>query len=497
MSRREAMPAGPAGGDPSAGPGQGGAYKWWVLATISVWTLMGTMDSSIVTISLPTLTKVFHTDTSTVLWVTLAAQLTVIGILVTVGRVGDMLGRKRVYTLGLGIYTCGLALCSLAQGIVPLILFRVLQGLGSAMSLALGNAILVGAFPSRERGKALGILEAVVGTGLMTGPALGGFILEFLGWRAIFYLRIPLGLLGCALALVVLKEQAPGEPQGRLDLRGAAALFVGLSTLILGINQGPARGWGSPLVLGLEATAAVCLAAFLLIEKRAPHPVVDLGLFRSRPFAVANAGMVLYATGTVSVSFLVPFYLIHALGVSPAKAGLTLITVPLVMLVLSPGTGWLSDRIGARPLMTAGLACQCLGLFLLSQLTLESSVTQVVLFLGVGGLGSGLFWTPTYAFIMGAAPLHQLGAVSALIPTLRNIGHATGLAVAGAVFAAQQAAHLPEAASGLPSAAVVAGFQGALLAMAGLALLALALSVLGGSGARAEGAAGGAEPRKP
>jgi EmrB/QacA subfamily drug resistance transporter len=360
--------------------------------------------------------------------------------------------------------------------------------------MALGNAILISAFPSNERGKALGLLETVVGTGLMLGPALGGVLLDTLGWRAVFYLRIPVGVAACGLAWAALREQPARGPRGRLDLWGTLTLSVGLSAFILGINQGHRWGWGSAQVLALEAVAAATLAAFLFVERRVQQPVVDLSLFRSRPFAVANSLTALYALGTVSVSFLMPFYLISALGLAPSRAGLVLITVPLALLVLSPGSGWLSDKIGARRLITAGLGCQCLSLFLLSRLTLESSITHAVLVLSIGGVGSGLFWTPIYSFIMGAAPSGRLGTVSALIPTLRGIGHTTGLATAGAVFAAQRAAHLSRASPALAPAqaeagAVVAGFQGAVLLMAAFALLGLILSFFGRVAPREQGAA--------
>ena len=468
-------------------PGALGPNKWWVLATVCTATLMGTMDASIVTISFPALTRVFDTTPSVVVWVALAYQLTVTGTLLTIGRAADIIGRKKVFVTGLLVFTLGLVLCPLSQGILQLIGFRVVQALGAAMTVALGNAILAASFSQEERGRALGLLEAVVGIGLMSGPAVGGILLDTLGWQAIFYLRIPLGIGACIMALLVLREQPRDGPRDRMDLMGSTTLFLGLSSLILAVNQGQGQGWTSPMVIALGIVAVLSLGLFFSIELRAAQPVIDLSLFRVRRFAVTNALLLTSSLAAIAVPFVLPFYLIEALGLSASRSGLVIMTVPLMLFLLSPVSGALSDRFGPRLLITAGLATQSLGYFLLSARGADSAVLSVWPLLILVGLGGGLFSTPNVSALMSAAPRERMGSVSALMPTVRNIGHALGLAMSGAVFASVRSGYLENASTGLAAralevSAIAAGYRGAFIVAGFIALAALAISLLLGPG---------------
>ena len=211
------------------------------------------MDASIVNISLPALVDVFDTGLSTVIWVLLAYMLTIAGLMLPLGKAGDTLGRKRVYTLGFALFTLGLALCALSQNITQLIIFRVIQGVGAAMIVAIGTAIVTATFPPQERGKAIGIMGTAVGLGLLSGPALGGWFIDTFGWRSIFYLRLPVSILGMAMAWVILREDNSSKSSKGFDFWGATTLFIGLASLLFALNQGQPRGWSSPLVLGFGA----------------------------------------------------------------------------------------------------------------------------------------------------------------------------------------------------------------------------------------------------
>ena len=494
---------------PAGTVGGAGAYKWWALATVCTATVMATMDTSIVTISFPALTRVFDTSISVVIWLALAYQLTVVGIMLTMGRIADILGTKKVYLAGALVFTLGLTLCALAQDVFQLIGFRVLQGIGGAMTTALGSAIIAASFPQSERGKALGLLEAAVGVGLMSGPAVGGLLLDTLGWRAIFYLRIPMGLASIFMALLALKEQPRIRPRESIDPWGSATLFLGLTSLILVINQGQGLGWTSPLVLILGVVSLTTLSLFFTIERRVERPIVDLGLFRNRTFAVTNFLLLLSSMAAVSIPFLLPFYLIEAVGVSASRSGLIIVILPMMLFLLSPLSGALSDRIGVRLLSTLGLGLQSLGLFLLGTLGVGSSMLCIGLFLGIVGLGGGLFSTPNVSALIGAAPRERLSSVSALMPTVRNIGHGVGLAVAGAVFAARRASYLRGTPTGVApglvaASGVVAGHQDALLVMGSVMLGALVVSLFrgrdreaghgGGEASSLGGQAGGRRP---
>lgn len=448
--------------------------KWAAFLVVSTGTILSTMDASGLNVALPALGRIFRASPETVLWVVLAHGLSYTGFTLIAGRMADLAGRKRVYTAGLLIFTLGLALCSTAQAFWQLVAYRVLQGVGGAMLVSNSNAIITGTFPNGERGKALGLLESVVGVGLMSGPVVAGVLLDVLDWRAIFYVRIPLALIGIVLAWSVLRETVRTGARPRFDVWGASLLLAGLICLMLAINQGPRAGWQSSWILGLTGAAVGSLALFLLVQARAREPVVDLALFRNRTFSAYTAGLLTFFIPLGAVLFLLPFDLMHGLGFTASRAGLFLTVVPLLMFILSPATGILSDWIGSRRVTTAGLTCTLGGLILLSRLGTSASAFQAVMGLGVLGVGAGLFLTPSYSAVLRATPPDRLGTASALIATLRNVGLSLGQASAATLFAMRQAAHEASLPSSLESlertrVGLMLGFQDTMLVLAAVA----------------------------
>jgi len=416
-------------------------YKWLALLTVAIGTFMGTLDASIVNISFPRLTQVFETEPSVVMWVSVAYLLVSVGLMLTLGRIGDTFGRKRVYILGFTVFTLGLVLCSLSQSIVQLILARVVQAIGSAMTVALSTAIVTAVFPNEERGKALGILGGVVSSGLLSGPVLGGLILDALDWSAIFYVRVPVGIIGVIMALILLKEQREAETGMKFDLGGAATLFGGLSCLLLFFNFGGRLGFTSPLAIILVASAVVLLALFIVFERRAPQPIVDLNLFRNQLFAAGNISLIIMFVAISANTFLMPFFLIDGLGHSASRTGLIFATISFTALIVGPVSGWLSDKVGSRILCTVGIALICTAIFLLSRLTAESSEVDVIIRLVIQGIGSGMFSSPNNSSIMGSVPRDKLSTGSAMIATVRQIGMSCGIAIAGTIFTSREAFH--------------------------------------------------------
>lgn len=402
---------------------------------------MGTLDASIVNISFPRLTKVLETELSVVLWVTVVYLLVSTGLMLILGRIGDIFGRKKVYILGFILFTVGLILCSLSQSILQLILSRVVQGVGAAMTMALGTAIVTAAFPDQERGRALGILGAVLSAGILTGPVLGGFLLDTLDWRSIFYTRVPVGIIGLAMAWILLKEQRASNISLKLDLWGAATLFGSLSCLLLFFNLGGRWGFLSPPVLILAGSTVILLALFIVQERRTEPPVVDLNLFKNRLFAGGNISLGVMALTLSAQILLMPFYLIDGVGYSALETGLFLAAASVITLVLAPLSGWLSDKVGSRLLCTVGMTLLCLALFLFSGLGTESSGADILLRLVVFGIGLGMFISPNSSSIMGAVPKDRLGTASALMNTVRQIGMSSGTAIAGAIFTSRQFFH--------------------------------------------------------
>jgi EmrB/QacA subfamily drug resistance transporter len=408
--------------------------KWLVLAAVGVGTFMSALDGSVVNTTLPLIRRAFGSDVATVEWVVTIYLLVVSGLLLSFGRLGDLRGHKVMYVSGFAVFVGSSALCGLAPSVESLVAFRAVQALGAAMLFANGPAILTGNFPAAQRGQALGLQATMTYLGLTAGPALGGFLAGRFGWRSVFYINVPVGVLALALSARFIPRDRPAERSGRFDVAGAGAFLLGLMTLLLALNQGHDWGWTSAPVLGLLAAAAAFGSIFVAIESRVASPMLDLRLFSSRIFSTSTASAVLNYICLYSIAFLMPFYLIQGRGLGPAQAGLILTAQPLVMAVAAPLSGTLSDRIGSRLLSTAGMAILGIGLLLLARLGSESSFGQVAGALVVVGIGIGIFISPNTSALMGAAPRNRQGIAAGVLATARNVGMVLGVGLAGAIF---------------------------------------------------------------
>ena len=415
-----------------------GHYKWLVLLTVSIGTFVGSLDGSITNIAYPRLTEVFNTDPSVILWVSVVYLLASISLMLSFGRLGDLIGRKRVFMLGLIIFTIGLVLCSFSQTITQLLLSRAFQGAGTAMVLGLGIAIVTAVFPEQQRGRALGIFGAVFHAGLLLGPLLGGFLLDTLGWQSLFYTRVPIGLIGLIMAWLIIKEQKISDTSPKFDLWGAVTLFGALIALLLLVNLGGRIGLTSLPVILLAVVTIALFIIFIIIERRTDQPTVDLDLFRNLHFASGSTSMIVMAIAMATVVFLMPFYLIRGLGETAWLAGVIMATTSLTILLLSPPCGWISDKIGPGLLRIIGTSIVCFAFFLLSRLGGDTGITSIVLMLAMIGIGLGLFDPSTNSYIMGSVPNDRLGTASAMISTSRQTGIAVGTAITGTVFANRQ-----------------------------------------------------------
>jgi len=353
------------------------------------------------------------------------------------------------------------------------------------MTIALGAAIVTAAFPSEERGKALGILGITISTGLLIGPVLGGFLLDILDWRAIFYTRIPIGIIGLVMAWLLLKEQKSPDTHLKFDLWGTVTLFGSLSCLLLFFNLGGRLGFVSLPALLLAGSTVILLTLFLMVERKVNQPIVDLSLFKNRLFATGNITLGIIYVSIAGYALLVPFYLIDGLGRSASEAGLLIATVPLTSLVIGPLSGWLSDKIGSRPLCIVGTTILCLGLFLLSRLGIESSNTAIVLGLVGIGIGSGMFQAPNSSSIMGSVQRDRISTASAMIATVRQMGMSNGIAIMGAIFTIRQLFHTTQLTQDtlnpqmLQRLSLIGGFQDALLVAAIACSIGILTSLIG------------------
>lgn len=410
------------------------AQKWLVLLAVGIGTFMSALDSSVVNVILPVIRDYFHDDTAAVEWVVVIYLLVVSGLLLTFGRLGDLRGNKRIYLTGFLFFLGASALCGLASSTEMLVISRGLQALGAAMLFANSPAILTKSFPAAQRGQALGMQATMTYLGLTAGPSLGGWLAQTYGWRAVFYINVPIGILAFILSLVNIPAEKIENRTERFDVPGAALFSAGLVLLMFGLNQGSSWGWGSPAVIGSLAGAAALLGVFLWVEARSPAPMLDLSLFGIRVFSASTASAVLNYICMYHILFLMPFYLLQGRGLSPAQAGLLLTAQPIVMALAAPISGSLSDRIGSRLLAPLGMGILAAGLLLLSFIGPQTPYPVIALYLAVAGLGTGIFISPNTSALMGSAPRQRQGIASGILATARNVGMVLGVGLAGAVL---------------------------------------------------------------
>jgi len=411
------------------------AGKWTVLAIVAVGVFMSTLDSSIVNISLPAIARYFGVALSgAVEWIVIAYLVVIAAVLLTIGRLADLLGRKPIWACGLVIFTLGSAICGAAPSLGLLVAARAFQGFGAALLFAVSPAMLTTAFPPSERGRALGLNAVVVALGVSAGPTIGGILTEPLTWHAIFYVNVPLGIAGTIATFRLLTERRR-HGRARFDPAGALLLAVGLASLTLGLSFGQEWGWSSPRLSASLAVAAGALATLVLVEMRVAGPIVTIGLLKNRVFASANVSLVLSFLALFAVSFMLPFYLEQLRGFSTEESGFLLTPLPLTIAVIAPISGSLADHIGTRWLAATGLAIACTGLVLISQLNTSSTVPDIIWRLVVTGFGQALFQSPNNSALMGAASAGQQGSAAGFLATGRVVGQSLSVAVAGAVFA--------------------------------------------------------------
>ncbi len=454
--------------------------KWYVFAGVAMGIFLSTIDGSIVNVALPTLVQELDAHLATVEWVVLAYLLALGTLMLSMGRLGDMIGKKPVYLVGFVIFTLGSVLCGLAPNVYWLVGFRVVQAVGGAMIMALGMAIVTESFPPSERGRALGVTGSMVSIGIVLGPTLGGLILDALSWHWIFFVNLPVGIVGTLMVMRFVPARKPAGRQ-RFDLAGALTFFAGMLAMLLALTLGQQMGFDDGRVVLLLAGGAMAAAAFVVVERRASQPMLDLRLFRNRLFSINLASGWLLFVSLSGTTFLIPFFLQGVLGYEPRQVGLLMATVPLAVGVVSPLSGALSDRVGTRPITVVGLAMVMVGFWAVSTVTTDmTSLGYVVRFLPVG-IGLGTFQSPNNSAVMGAVPRERLGVASGLLSITRIVGQTTGIAVLSAMWAGQVLVHygapLPEGANSAPAAAQVAGLHDVSLVIVGLIGFGLALSV--------------------
>jgi EmrB/QacA subfamily drug resistance transporter len=453
-----------------------GLGRWLVLFSITTGTFMANVDSTAVTVALPTMAREFGVRLDALQWVLSAYLLTITAVLPLFGRLADMVGRARILNGGLVLFVAGSLVVALAPTFPVLVASRALQGIGASMFMAtvMGTAVIT--FPPGQRGRVLGLIGSIVAAGTLIGPPLGGLLTEAFGWRAIFLINLPIGLLGAVgTFLFVPRDRGTGGGRRALDLPGAVLFAAFVAALLLGLGRGPALGWASAPVLGLLAAAAVLVALFVLRERRTDRPLVDLGLLRRRVFGLGVLASFVYFLLTVLPPFLYPLYLQEVLGWSTGTTGLVMALQAAAMLFVSPLSGWWSDRVGSRRPALLALVLLLLGLAGSALLGAEPRPWLIGALLVLLGVGPGMFNSPNNSAIMGDVARERIGTANGILSTTRNLGRAVGVAV---VALGYQLFAGTSATTDVPPGTLLAGFRGVFLVGAVLAAGALAAVAL-------------------
>ncbi len=410
--------------------------KWITLAAVSFGLFMIMLDNTVVNVALPTMERDLHVSISQLEWVVIAYALTFASLLITGGKLADLYGRRRIFVIGLAIFTLSSLACGLAPSAGFLIGARAVQGIGAALMNPATLSIIVATFPPKQRGQAIGIWAGVSALALAIGPLGGGLIVENLNWNWIFFINIPVGILGIIVSQFAIRESRDTSAEQSIDVPGLVTSVGFLFALSYALVEGNSHGWTSPEILGLFATAAVLLVAFIVVEKRQRLAMLDLSLFKIGSFTGANVVAMLVSLSMFGVFFFVSLYIQNILGYSATQAGAAFLPMVTLIILIAPVAGRLSDRVGSRWLMGAGMTLLGFSLLLYERVTVHSTFWTLLPSMILGGIGMAMTMSPMTSAAMGSVPVDKAGVGSGVLNSFRQVGGSLGIAVMGAIVAA-------------------------------------------------------------
>jgi EmrB/QacA subfamily drug resistance transporter len=445
--------------------------KWWTLGAVSFGLFMIMLDNTVVNVALPAIERDLGAGLSELEWIVSGYALTFAALMLTGGKLADLLGRRRVFVAGLAVFSGASLACALAPSAGFLIGARVVQGAGAALMNPATLSIISATFPPRQRGTAIGIWAGVSALALAIGPLVGGLLTEQIGWSSIFYLNVPIGVIAVAASFLMIDESRDTREDQRPDVPGQLTSALGLFALTYALIEANGYGWGSARIVGAFAVAAVALVAFVLLERHQRAPMVDLGLFRNATFAGANVVLLLVALAMFGVFFFVSLYMQNVLGFSPVGAGAAFLPMTALIIVIAPLAGRLSDRLGSRWLLAGGMTLLAAQLLYFSRLGVHDGFWNLAPGMLLGGLGMPAVMAPASAAALSGVPVDRAGVGSAVLNSSRQLGGSMGIALMGAIMAHEIGGRqTPEAfVHGLSVALVVASFvalAGAVVAVA-------------------------------
>ncbi|ANN48954.1 hypothetical protein A6F53_06750 [Levilactobacillus brevis] len=406
------------------------AIRWWVLACIGIMTFMDDLDASIVNVALPVINRALAINMGVAELIVSVYLITICVFLLPFGRLGDTFGKVRVFKWGMWLFVLGSLGCGLSPNIISLLLCRLIQGLGAAMTMSTNNGIITESFPINERGRALGWIGSFVALGMIAGPGIGGLLLSFLPWESIFWINVPIGLLLMGLGHAVLTTETGSDDRPVFDWLGSGLIGIGISGFFGYLYAGQQLGYGQPLLMGLLAVAIIATLVFILYEIKCQQPLLDLKIFRKTDFTVGVGTALLVFVANNFYMVLTPFYLENAKVIGASVAGLIMMILPVVQVLMAPIAGRIADNQGPFKLCLTGLLIILsaqVGFVLINQ---QTPLTLVGGLIGLLGLGNALFQSPNNALIMGAVEQTQLGVAGSVNALSRNIGMVLGNALA-------------------------------------------------------------------
>ena len=409
--------------------------KWWTLAAVAFGLFMIMLDNTVVNVALPTMEKDLHVTVSSLEWIVTAYALTFAAMMITGGKLADMYGRRRIFVAGLVVFTLSSLACGFAPNAGFLIGARAVQGAGAALMNPATLSIITATFPPKQRGQAIGIWAGVSALALAIGPLVGGLITENLNWNWIFFVNVPVGALGIVASQIFIRESRDTSHEQRLDLPGLLTSGTGLLALSYALIEGNARGWTSGEILGFFAAAVVLLVAFVLLEHRQRLPMLDLSLFRIGAFAGANIVAMMVSLAMFGVFFFVSLYIQNILGYSATQAGAMFLPMTILIILVAPIAGRLSDRVGSRWLMGGGMTLLGISLLLYQRVSIHSDFWTLLPAMLVGGVGMASTMSPMTSAAMGSVPIDKAGVGSGVLNSFRQVGGALGIALMGAILA--------------------------------------------------------------
>lgn len=408
-------------------------YKWIALSCTTLGALFSVLSGSTLMIALPVIMKDLNASMSVVTWTIMGYMLVMTILVPAIGRMADMLGRKKLYVSGFAIFTLSSLLCALSNSGVQLLLFRLVQAVGGALMVANSTAIVTDAFPKKELGKALGINSMVISIAAVIGPILGGFLIS-VGWRYIFYVNIPIGIIGTLWALFQLKETKIVSKKQKFDIKGTLAFTTGMLSLLIALSFGGFIGWINIYVIGLFIISIIFIALFVKIENNTAEPMLDLRLLKTKVLALAYTSVFLNGVARGAVTFLLIFFFQGIKGIDPLVAGMLLAPLAISMMIVSPISGLLSDKYGARILSSVGLAISAIGLAGMMFISSSTSTVELIIWMLIMGFGSGMFFSPNTSAIMGMVPADKRGIAAGVRTMMNNAGTVLSIAISMAII---------------------------------------------------------------